>query len=173
MELLFSFPLNRAVYYFGKLSGFAVLAGLAALAIVPLLLLHAPVSAVLLWMLSLFCELILIICLSLFLVFTFSNVTVAVSGLMGIYVLARSIDSFQLMARGPFFDSSSLADQFIAWFLQSLAYLLPSLSLFARADWLIDPSTTAGALAQVLVQTAIYSVLITAAALFDLYRKSL
>ena len=173
MDLLFSFPLDRAVYYFGKLGGFAAVAVIAAVVIAPLLLLYAPLSAVLLWMLSLFCELILIICLSLFLVFTFSHVTVAVSGLMGIYVLARSIESFQLMARGPFFDSNSLADQFIAWFLQSLAYLLPSFSLFARADWLIDPATMSGALSEVVIQTVIYGALISAAALFDLYRKSL
>ncbi len=173
MDLLFSFPMHRAAYYFGKLAGFAALAALAAIVAVPLLLMYAPLPAVLLWMVSLFCELLLIICLSLFLVFTFSQVTVAVSGLMGIYVLARSIESFQLMARGPFFDSSSFADQFVALFMQSLAYLLPSLSLFARADWLIDPASSDGALLGVLVQTVIYATLISAAALFDLYRKSL
>jgi ABC-type transport system involved in multi-copper enzyme maturation permease subunit len=173
MDLLFSLPLHRAAYYFGKLGGFAAVAVIAAIVIAPLLLLYAPLSAVLLWMVSLFCELMLIICLSLFLVFTFNHVTVAVSGLMGIYVLARSIDSFQLMARGPFFDSSSLADQSIAWFLQALAYMLPSFSLFARADWLIDPATMSGALGAVVLQTVIYGVLISAAALFDLYRKSL
>ena len=67
------------------------------------------------------------------------------SGLMRIYVIARSVDWYLLMARGPFIDSDSFADQFIALFLQGLAHLLPSLSLFARAEWLIEPLSAAGA----------------------------
>ena len=69
--------------------------------------------------------------------------------------------------------STVTADQFIALFLQLLAYMLPSFSLFSRADWLIDPATMSGALGEVVIQTVIYGTLISAAALFDLYRKSL
>ncbi len=173
MELLFSLPMNRAVYFFGKLGGFAGVAAVAAVLIAPVLLLYAPPGAVAVWTVSLFCELLLVIAIALFVVLTFTHVTIAVSGLMGFYILARSIESFRLMASGPLVDPNSLAERFMALFFEALGYLLPDLASFTVTGWLIDPTGAPATLGPVLVQTAVYGLLISTAALVDLYRKPL
>ncbi len=173
VQLLFALPYPRSTYYLGKLAGLAAVALLLALMAGAAQLLQGADPAVAAWSLSLFCELLLVVGLSLLLVFTFNQLTAAVAGLLAFYLLGRSIDSFLLMASGPLYTQSSALDQAILWALRGIAYLLPSFERFTRADWLIYPDLAWPALPDVLGQTLVYAVLLAAAALFDLYRKAL
>jgi ABC-type transport system involved in multi-copper enzyme maturation permease subunit len=173
VEIYFSLPLPRAVYYLGKLSGFALGALLVAASCASLAALFSAPEQAALWGLSLFAELLLVIAVSLLCLFTFSQVTAALSAVLGFYVLARAIGAMQLMTRGPFADPNALADQVVRSLVDGLAFLLPELYRFTASEWLAYGSGSWEALQALATQTAVYLVLLAGAGLFDLYRKSL
>jgi len=173
LELVLSLPVARANYYLGKLLGFSAVALLTAFLCGLCLLLYAPAGQVALWSLSLACELLLITALSLLCLFTFNQVTLALSAVMAFYVLARTIVALQLIGHSPLVDSGTFSQEFINSFIDALAFLLPSLHRFADSGWLIYHTGTATDLAPVIVQTTVYMGLLAGAGLFDLYRKNL
>ena len=173
MELTLSLPVSRTSYYLGKLSGFALIAFLMALMIGVCLLFYAPYEQVLFWTVSLFCELLIITALCLLCVYTFSQVTIAISAVAAFYILARSIDAIQLMSNGPLIDPNSSAQTFITKAVDLMTYILPDLYRFSPSEWLIYPETSLNQILPIVVQTVIYLFLLMAAGLFDLYRKNL
>jgi hypothetical protein len=60
----------------------------------------------------------------------------------------------------------------MGWVIDGLAFLLPDLYRFAASEWLIYHTGAWSALGLVFTQTALYLGLLTAAGLFDLYRKN-
>lgn len=173
LELYLSLPLPRAAYYLGKLSGFAVCAAVAAGLFGALLLLYAPPLQVLLWTVSLLAELLIVVAASLLALFTFSQVTVALSVVLAFYLLARGIGAIQLMSQGPLVDPGALSSRVIEGLVDGIAFLLPDLYRFTPSEWLVYASGSVDDLAAVLAQTAVYVTLLAGAALFDLYRKNL
>ena len=173
LELVLSLPIPRASYFLGKLAGFSLLAALTSLLCSLCLLLYAPVSQVALWGVSLTLELLIVTAFSLLCLFTFSHVTLALSVLMGFYLLSRTIGAIQLMGTGPLADTSSLSQQVINVFLDSLAFVLPELHNFTVSQWLVYHTGGWPALVPLAGQSLIYVGLISGAALFDLYRKNL
>lgn len=173
VELVLSHPIPRASYYLGKLAGFSLLGLGVAVLCGACLLTTTPPAQALIWTLSLACELLIVTALSLLCLFTFSQVTIALSAVMAFYLLARTIATLQLIAESPLLHSSSLGQRVIEGFITACAFVLPELERFTRADWLVYQSATWSDLAPVVVQTAIYTVLLSAAALFDLYRRNL
>ena len=173
MELTLSLSVSRASYYFGKLSGYALIAFFISLLIGFCLLYYAPFPQVLIWTVSLYCELLIISALCLLCVYTFSQVTIAITAVAAFYVLARTIDAIQLMGKGSMIDPNSLTQTFMIKAVGSLAYLLPDLYRFSPSEWLIYTDTDSGQLMPIIIQTVIYLFVLIAAGLFDLYRKNL
>lgn len=172
LELTLSLPISRANYYFGKLIGFSLIALFMALAVGLALSIYAPLYPVAVWSLSLFCELLIMSALSLLCVYTFSQVTIAVTAITGFYFLCRSIDAIILMGKGTLIDLTSWYMKFITKAVDALAYVLPDLYRFSPSEWLIYSDTTGTGLVSILLQTIIYTILLSAAGLFDLYRKN-
>jgi hypothetical protein len=173
LELLLALPRPRWAYALGKLAGFAayalVLAGVAALALLPF---TTPAAAAA-WGFSLWWELLIVVCVSLFALFTFSQLPMALGIVLGFYALARSIGAIQLMARGPFADATDPLQRLAAGAVDGVAYLMPDLYRFTQSRWLVYADMTAAELAMVALQGAVYAALLWAAALFDLYRREL
>ena len=67
---------------------------------------------------------------------------------------------------------SELSSQVIIAVIDGLAYLLPSLSRFTSAEWLLH-GTSWSVLGEIALQTLIYVALLAGATLFDLHRKNL
>lgn len=173
LELVLSLPIGRATYLLGRLAGFAAVAAVTAGLCAASLLLYAPAGQVLLWGVSLACELLLVTVFTVLCLLTFSQVTAALSAVLAFYVLARAMAALQLMAHGPLVDPDSLAQQWIGHLLEGLAFLLPALDRFTDSAWLVHHTGAAADLLPIAGQTAVYAVLLGGAALFDLYRKSL
>jgi len=172
VEMMLSLPLPRAGYYLGKLFGYALVAALTAAPLSGLLMFFAPAEAGLIWGLSLLLELVLVCALSLLFAFTFNQITGAISATLLFYLLGRSIAAIQLMAHGPLTNQAQTSTQITTGLVDGLAYLLPDLDQFSRSAWLVYPSGSTGDLVPLLVQTMIYVALLSAVALFDLYRKN-
>jgi ABC-type transport system involved in multi-copper enzyme maturation permease subunit len=170
--LFMALPLARSTYILGKLLGFSILAlaicGLFAL----LLLAYIDNLQLILWLISLYCELLLMISLAIFFSLSFHNTLPALTGLIGFYLLARSIYAIQLMS-DSFQNSHEWLELALYYVSQFVALLLPDLSRFTRSEWLIYQTGHWEILLELVLQTIIYLLLIISASLFDFYRKNL
>lgn len=171
--LWLSLPMSRTTYVIGRWLGYAALAVGLTLCLSALLAFYAPWPQLLIWSISLGCELLLMASLSLLCVFTLAHTLPAFSLVAAFYVLARSISSIQLMTEGVLFQiDTDFADQLIASFIKLLAALLPDLSQFTLTDWLIYETGSLTDLLMIVAQTVIYCGLLLAATLFDVTRKN-
>lgn len=171
IEMILALPAPRYVYYFGKLCGYLMLALIVAgVAGLPLYLYAAPGQA-LLWSFSLFCELAIITTLCLFFLFTLGQVIAALSAVAAFYLLARSMGSMQLISHSTILDTGATTPEIIKTILDLVSVLLPDLDVFTQTGWLVYGGGVQD-LAAIVVQTVIYVGLLSAAALFDLYRRN-
>lgn len=172
LELLLALPMPRSTYLLGKLCGFGALALLPALLFGALCLFFAPLGQVTLWSVSLLCELWIVAAFALLCVLGLGQVMPALAACAGFYLLARSIGSLQLVAAGGH-GVHSWQQQAMATGIDVLAFLLPRLDAYTRTDWLLYHGGDLAALLAVVGQSAVYIALLSSAALFDFYRKSL
>ena len=172
LELFLALPVPRAAYLLGKLAGFAALAVLPALLFGALCLFFAPLGQVALWSVSLLWESWIVAAFSLLCVLSLRQVAPALAAVAGFYLLARSVGSLQLMAHGPPGTHASSQHALQAG-IDVIAALLPRLDLFTRTEWLVYHTGSVQALLELGLHSAIYLSLLTAAALFDLYRKNI
>ena len=173
LDLMLSMPVPRAVYYAGRLAGYAAVAVSSAAVCALAMVWFAPLPQTALWAASLGLELLIVAAMSLLCVFTFSQIAWAMSTVIGFYVLSRSMVDLQLMAHEPVIASASSARPFMQVFVDALAFVLPDLDRFTASEWLIYGTGTVADLGFAAAQAAVYMALLGAATLFDLYRKAL
>jgi ABC-type transport system involved in multi-copper enzyme maturation permease subunit len=170
--LLMALPITRTTYIIGKLLGFAVIALIVCALFALLLFAYVSDMQLLLWIISLYFELLLIISLAIFFSISLHQTLLALSSLIGFYLLARSIYAIQLIAYE--FQSSKEWIEFSLYYTtQFIALLLPDLSRFTRSEWLVYQTGNWNILLELGAQTAIYLLLVISASLFDFYRKNL
>ncbi|HEX4798886.1 MAG TPA: ABC transporter permease [Burkholderiales bacterium] len=170
-ELMLSLPAPRATYFFGKFAGYAAVALILALLCALPLVLFAHPGGLAIWTASLLCELLIVTAISLFCVLSLTQVVPAFAAVAGFYLLSRSMAAMQIIA-GAAFQDPTLTDRVVNAIVELIALLLPSLDRMTQTTWLLESAPRASTLGAIAGQTAIYLVLIGAAALFDLYRKN-
>jgi ABC-type transport system involved in multi-copper enzyme maturation permease subunit len=172
LELMLAQPWPRAAYLFGKLVGFSAAAALLTVLLTLPLALIAPAARVFAWGLSLGCELIIVTAMSLFCVITLTHIVPALAAVLGFYVLARSIAALQLIASAA--ETSTLwTDRAANWIVHAIALVLPRLDEMTQSAWLVGTPPTTSTLTSVVAQTGLYTLLLVAAAQFDLHRQNL
>jgi len=171
LEMMLSLPLPRYVCLLGKLAGFAILALCIAVSAGLLLSGYAPATPVACWALSLLCEQLLMACFSFLCVLTFANVAWSALLIMAFYLLARSMETLQLLSASPLLTADGASHQVMYVLVNAVSLLLPDLHAFTRSDWLLY-GIEWNEVAVVVTQTLIYLVVLTSAGLFDLYRKN-
>lgn len=172
LEMILAMPIRRGSYYLGKLIGFFYIAALVAVIFAVLLLLYADSEQVLIWAISLFFELILVVALSLVMLFTFSQVPSALTGVFIIYGASRIVTSIFLMSKYPIIAHTSAAQKFMDGIIEVMTWLLPDLHRFTQTEWLAYNTADWSTLLPILGQTVIYLVFLSFIALFDFYRKN-
>ncbi len=175
LELYLSLPISRTNYFCGKLIGFYA-AGLAPAAVFgAVMLLYAEPLVVGAWFVSLFCELALMATVTFFAVLTFNNQLIpSFSAAFFFYFLARLSDSIWLISNADIL-LHTVGVKIIRFCVYVLYLVLPPLERFSRSDWLMygDVADAFGALPLILAQTALYCLLIAAAAMVDFRRKNI
>jgi ABC-type Na+ efflux pump permease subunit len=172
LEMILAMPIHRSSYYLGKLIGFLQVCIIIAIIFSALLLLYASPDQVLIWGLSLFFELIIVVALGLVMLFTFNQIPAAITGVLVIYAAARSATSIYLMSKYPIISHNTIAQQFMDGFIEMLTWLLPDLHRFTQTEWLAHNTGSFQLLLPVMTQSMIYLTLLSAIALFDFYRKN-
>ncbi|TMG75117.1 MAG: ABC transporter permease [Betaproteobacteria bacterium] len=170
-ELMLSLPAPRAIYFFGKFAGYAAVALILALLCALPLALFAHPGGLAIWAASLLCELLIVTAMSLFCVLSLTQVVPAFAAVAGFYLLSRSMAAMQIIA-GAALQQPTLTDRVVNAIVELIALLLPALDRMTQTTWLLESAPGASTLGAIAGQTAIYLVLIGAAALFDLYRKN-
>ena len=172
LEMILAMPIRRGNYYLGKLIGFFHVAALISVVFAVLLLLYADTGQVMIWTISLFFELVLVVALSLVMLFTFNQVPSALTGVFIIYGASRIVTSIYLMSKYPIIAHTSTAQKFMDGFIELLTWLLPDLHRFTQTAWLTYNTADWGVLLPLFGQTIIYLVFLSFIALFDFYRKN-
>lgn len=172
LEMILAMPIRRGNYYLGKLIGYFYIAALVSVIFAALLLLYADPEQVVIWMISLFLELILVVALSLVMLFTFNQLPSALSAVFLIYGASRIVTSIFLMSKYPIIAHTSIAQQFMDGFIELLTWLLPDLHRFTQTEWLTYNTAEWGMLLPLLGQTMIYLIFLSFITLFDFYRKN-
>ena len=172
LDMILATRVTRTEYYLGKMLGFACVALLITGILTVFLLTLAPANQVLLWAVSLFFELLIIISFALFCSVSFENQPLAIFMVMGFYLLARSIVAIELIAQSPTIVEDSLSQQFMPMVVSAIASLLPDFSSFTRTEWLVYQTGQWSELFALFLQTAIYVSLLLFAGLIDFYRKN-
>jgi hypothetical protein len=171
-DIVLALDLPRAHYVLGRLAGFLVLACVAAaVSGIPLLFL-APWEAVLQWVASLAFELAVVVALALFCMLTFSQLVPAASIVAAFYLLARSITAIRLMGAHPLSGADSLSHKVMSTMAEALALVTPAFDKWTDTAWIVNEPAAWHALLAIALQSVIYVLLLAAAAMFDLYRKS-
>jgi len=171
-DILLALDLPRAHYVLGKLAGFLALAVLIAAAASLPLLWFAPAAAVVQWAMSLALELAIVVALALFCMLTFNQLVPAASFVLAFYLLARSITAIRLMGAHPLAGADSLSHQVISGTVEALALVMPAFDTWTQTAWLVNEAAAWLTLLNIGWQTVIYVLLLTGAAMFDLYRKN-
>jgi len=172
LEMILAMPIRRGNYYLGKMIGYFYIAALVAIIFAALLLLYADPEQIVIWTISLFFELVLVVALSLVMLFTFNQVPSALAAVFIIYGASRIVTSIFLMAKYPIIPHSTVAQQFMDGFIELLTWLLPDLHRFTQTAWLTYNTADWGTLLPLFGQTVIYLVFLSFIALFDFYRKN-
>jgi len=173
LELMLALPLGRPSLYLGRLAGFAACGALLAAAFAAPLVLWAPPGPVLLWGLSLACELALVAAAALFFAMTLVQPVPAIAATAGLYLLGRSIAALQALAGGGPLADDSIAGTLARGAVGAVAFLLPRLDAATRSEWLLYGAPSASAYAAVIAGLVLYAVVLAAAGLFDFARKNL
>jgi Cu-processing system permease protein len=172
LEMILAMPVPRGSYYLGKLFGYLYIAALVSVIFAVLLLLYADPEQVVIWSISLFFELILVVALSLVMLFTFNQVPSALMGVFIIYGASRIATSIFLISKYPIIAHTSAAQKFMDGLIEVMTWLLPDLHRFTQTEWLAYNTAEWGNLLPLLGQTIIYLVFLSFIALFDFYRKN-
>lgn len=173
MALLFSLPMARSSYFFGKLAGYALLVlCLVGLFSLPFLLFGSLAQGSL-WGSSLFLELLIVVVFSFLVQGTIRPVPVAFVTVLLFYLLSRIMASLLLIGHGAILPQDSSYRIVLNTLLQTIAYLLPRLDRFTQSEWVVYDQGGWSDLYFVLMQSIGYLCMLCGAALFDLYRKSI
>jgi len=173
LEMILSLAITRSSYFFGKLTGFNIVILSIVLIFALSLLLAAPMVKVFVWAVSLYCELFMVLCFSLLCVMTIRQVPLAICVVLGFYFLSRTINAAILMVDSPIVVTNSLSNSFVSTVLHGIAFVMPDLSNFTQSAWLIYGDIIWSDVGTILLQTAVYSILLMGACLVDFYRKSI
>ncbi|MDT8282146.1 MAG: ABC transporter permease [Gammaproteobacteria bacterium] len=172
LEMILAMPIQRGTYYLGKLIGYFYIAALVSVVFAALLVLYADPEQVVIWAISLFFELILVVVLSLVMLFTFNQVPSALTAVFIIYGASRIVTSMLLMVKYPIIAHTSVAQKFMDGFIEFITWLLPDLHRYTQTEWLTYNTADWALLLPLLGQTVIYLLLLSFIALFDFYRKN-
>ncbi len=172
LEMILAMPIRRGTYYLGKLIGYFYIAVLISIIFSLLLFVYADPEQVVIWTISLFLELVLVVALSLVMLFTFNQVPSALTGVFIIYGASRIATSIFLMSKYPIIAHTSIAQTFMEGFIELLTWLLPDLHRYTQTEWLTYNTADWSSLPPLLAQTLIYLIFLSFIALFDFYRKN-
>ena len=172
LDALLALDLPRSHYILGKLGGFLAMGVvIGAITCLPLLWM-APAIATVQWGVALALELAVVIAFSLLCVMAFGQFMPAAAVVLSFYVLARSLSAMRLISANPLSGADTLAHEMGRWMIEGLALITPALDRWPQTAWLVDAPASWNVVFMLLLEAALYVVLLAGAAMVDFYRRN-
>lgn len=172
LDVALALDLPRSHYVVGKLAGFLAIGAILGLTVAIPLLPLAGWEAAAQWGGSLAFELAIVVALSVFCVITFNQVMPAASIVIAFYLLARALTAIRLIGANPVAGADTLSHQVMYWLVEGLALIVPALDAWTQTTWLVDGPAAWSALFAIAAHSALFVVILTAAAIFDIHRRN-
>lgn len=172
-HLWLSLPLPRSQYLLMKFLGFVSVAALISIFYGINLWFYTTAAASSSWAFALFCELLIMLSVSLLCVTSFINTVYALTLSLAFYLLARSITAIQLMMDSVLFQDIGGSLGVITTLLSFITYLLPDLSQFTLTATVVYHQVDTAQLLYIAMQTIIYCALLLSMCFIDLAKKPL
>ncbi len=166
-------PISRATFLFNKFLAYSVIVfAMTVTAALPLLITNISLATVSAWVFSFYCELLLIILLTLMLIVLFTQPLTSIL-LVGIfYLFSRSSAEFLRHSNNIIAAPASIGDQVVAWLVKIAAFLVPRLEQFAVAGWILHDTTENIQWANIVTQTLVYGALLYVITLSRLQQRT-
>lgn len=172
VEFIISKAISRQRFVFAYLAGFSFA---ALLVFLPLILAIFAITnsnnfGLLIWAISLFFELMILISFALLSSLILKNSFSAIMASFGFYIISRLMGVFVMAIDLPQ-DFAQTKNHFFAATLKILSAVFPRLDLFGQSSWLSYGVSDFGNLWLILLQTAIYLPLMIFMAFHDFKKK--
>lgn len=175
IDFLLTTPISRTYFICGYWLSFIIIALYITIPVATILTMlgyymmdSIPLSYYLVWALSLFGELAIILAFSLTAALILRSSISAILGSMAFYILARMMAFFNYVQYNTEMHGNSQG-LLVDYILTPISMLLPRLDLFSKSSWLIYPPDTLPI--NWLIQCAIYIPLLLAMATIDINKK--
>lgn len=170
VEFILSRPVSRAEFILSYAAGLSLLAlglGAAQALCIYLMAPQAFGSGHVWWMLSLAAENVIMVNTALFFSMILTSAATAAMATAGFYILARLMG--QLLGIVDAFSQPNFIYDLMEYLMQAISAVMPRLDLMAQPSWLIYGYESGGF--YVLIQGAVFAILVMTAALVDLVRR--
>lgn len=172
IEFILAMQLTRSEYVVGKLAGYFVLAGVIASVFSLSLMMYVPGFQLLVWGISLWGELSIVVAFSVFCVIVFTQTYLALLAVLAFYLVSRMMTSILLLATAPLAATGEFSQSVLAPLMAVLDYAIPNLDQFAQSQWLVYHSATWQDIGTTVIVSVGYVLLFLAVTLCDFYRKN-
>ncbi|MEO5368101.1 MAG: hypothetical protein H7831_17465, partial [Magnetococcus sp. WYHC-3] len=173
LDMALAAPLPRWAFHGGRAAGFALLAWAFPLLWLPAAVWSSSWSLAWPWALALGCEYTLVSAAGLLFATALGRMVPAFIATALWYVTAQSLDEIRTLAQGSFAAAAPLLH---AWrdLPDWLGWFFPALDRFASAGWLVHPELANNmAWPWLGGETAVFTLLLTVAGLYDFQRRNL
>jgi hypothetical protein len=171
VEYLLSRPISRPVFLLSHAAALKIIAlGLSIVAgvAVSLLSYNNLGTAQFLWTFSLFCEVMMMAFVTLFFGMVLSSATTCTLAALAFYTLARMTGQLLGIIQE---HGVTWGGWFLSPITQGISMVIPRFDLMTQSSWLIYGPQGAEGLLFLVAQTAVFSLLVLAAAVVDLVRR--
>jgi ABC-type transport system involved in multi-copper enzyme maturation permease subunit len=174
IDLMLSRPISRAqfvlIYWLG-FSGVGIFLSVLAVVVLPIAGIPDG-SGLAVWTLSLVLESLMIVAIGLFFALTLRSAVVAAMASLGFYVLARMTGFLVNVSQADITVlHQSPVDTLSSYGVYAIGFVMPRLDLFGQTGWLNHGLPADLPLALIVLQAAIYTSLLIAAAVFDFQKR--
>ncbi len=173
VEYLLTRPVSRSSFILSHAMGFSLLSLIVSVALGAGLGLVAMklgnLQGVFYWSSGVVCEYLLMVNVALFFAMVLSSPVAATLATMGFYVLGRLMGQLLLIAKIPPGDIWGF--KFMSVVFQAVSTLIPRLDLMTQSSWLVYGAKGLQDYVFIIVQTAIFLILILISTLVDLSRR--
>lgn len=173
IDVLLSRPISRTTLVLSYWFGFVAVATCLVVPTVGLIALSQVFSKTgfALWSLSLWCESIMVVTITLFAALTLRSGVGTVLTALAIYALSRMIGFFLITSQSGFtFENHAVATA-SSWIMNAISMIIPRLDFFAKSGWMIYGPKSYDDLWLFLLQTLVMVPLLLTAAIVDFKRK--
>jgi hypothetical protein len=179
IEMILSFPISRVKVCLAFFTTFWIVCFVLTIIIGGLMAYffkYLSMDGYAIWLVSFFCEMVLISSFAVFFSLILKNTSVCVFFVTGFYLLSRSVgfmlSSLETKQASIFLPSNEKLSLISSKLIEALGFFFPRLDLFSNSSWLLYGGYEMGTIAIIICQTIVFLSLLLFCTFRDFKNKS-